>query len=59
MGEGPTLAKHRAAKKDGVAGAPLIRALRYWPSESCIHDFGPPRLKGRKEGGVWNYLYHC
>jgi hypothetical protein len=25
-GEGPTLAKHRAAEKDGIVQAPLIRA---------------------------------
>jgi hypothetical protein len=27
MGEGPTQAKHRAAEHDGIARAPLIRAL--------------------------------
>jgi hypothetical protein len=26
MGEGPTQAKHRAAEKDGIVQAPLIRA---------------------------------
>jgi hypothetical protein len=42
MGAGPTLAKHGVAENDGSARAPLIRALRSRPSESCIHDSGPP-----------------
>jgi hypothetical protein len=59
-GEGPTLAKHRAAEKDGIVQAPLIRARRSRPSESCVRDSGPPPpppLKGRKAGGVRNCLY--
>jgi hypothetical protein len=54
MGEGPTQAKHRAAEKDGSAQAPLIRARRSRPSESCIRDSGPPpplRLKVERQGG--------
>jgi hypothetical protein len=53
-GEGPTLAKHRAAEKDGIARAPLIWALRSRSSKSCAPDSGPPPpppLKGRKVGG--------
>jgi hypothetical protein len=54
-GEGPTQAKHRAAENDGIARAPLIRALRSRPSESCIRDSGPPppplRLKVERQGG--------
>jgi hypothetical protein len=59
-GEGPTLVKHRAAEKDGIARAPLIRALRSRPLGSCAPDSGPPppppSLKGRKAGGVRNCL---
>jgi hypothetical protein len=42
MGEGPTQAKHRAAKNDGITRASLIRALRSRPSKSCLPDSGPP-----------------
>jgi hypothetical protein len=57
-GEGPTQAKHRAAEKDGIVQAPLIRALRSRPSESCVPiPDPPPPLKGRKAGGVRNCLY--
>jgi hypothetical protein len=47
------MAKHRAAGKNVAARAPLIRALRSWPSEaaSTIPDPPPPQLKGRKAGG--------
>jgi hypothetical protein len=41
-GERPTMTKHRAAENDGIARAPLIRALRSRPSESCSPDSGPP-----------------
>jgi hypothetical protein len=59
MGEGPTLAKHRAAEKEGIVQATLIRARRSQPLKSCIRDSGPPPppLKGRKAGGVRNCLY--
>jgi hypothetical protein len=57
-GGGSTTAKHRAAGKTVGARAPLIRALRSWPSEaaSTIPD-PPPQLKGRKAGGVRNDLF--
>jgi hypothetical protein len=53
-GGGPTLVKHRAAERSGTTRAPLIWALRSWPSGSCTWDLGPPPppLKGRKAGGV-------
>jgi hypothetical protein len=41
-GEGPTRVKGRVAERDEAAHEPLIRAPRSWPSESCIHDSGPP-----------------
>jgi hypothetical protein len=41
-GEGPTLVKPRAAEKDGIVRAPLIRALRSRPLGSCAPDSGPP-----------------
>jgi hypothetical protein len=51
-------AKHRAAEKDGSAQAPLIQAHRSRPLKSCIRDSEPPPpLKGRKAGGVQNFLY--
>jgi hypothetical protein len=51
-GGGSTMVKHRSAGKIVAARAPLIRALRSWPSEaaSTIPD-PPPQLKGRKAGG--------
>jgi hypothetical protein len=42
MGEGPTLVKHRAAEKDGIERASLIRALRSRSLGSCAPDSGPP-----------------
>jgi hypothetical protein len=46
------MAKHRAAKKIVAARAPLIRALRSWPSETASTIPDPPlQLKGRKAGG--------
>jgi hypothetical protein len=41
-GAGSTLAKHGVAENDEDAQAPLIRALKSWPSKSCICDSGPP-----------------
>jgi hypothetical protein len=35
-GEGPMLAKHGAAEKDGIVQVPLIWACRSWPLESCV-----------------------
>jgi hypothetical protein len=46
------MAKHRAAKKIVAARAPLIRALRSWPSETASTIPDPPlQLNGRKAGG--------
>jgi hypothetical protein len=51
-GGGPTMAKHRAAERSGTARAPLIRALRSWPSEAALMiPDPPPWLKRRKAGG--------
>jgi hypothetical protein len=52
------MAKHRAAKKIVAARAPLIRALRSWPSETASTIPDPPlQLNGRKAGGVRNDLF--
>jgi hypothetical protein len=53
-GGGSTMAKHRAAEKIVAARAPLIRALRSWPSGECIMDSRTPplRLKVERRGGV-------
>jgi hypothetical protein len=47
------MAKHRSAGKIVAARAPLIRALRSWPSEaaSTIPDPPPLSLKGERRGG--------
>jgi hypothetical protein len=44
MGVGSTLAKHEVAENDEDAQAPLIRALKSWPSKvaSAIPDPPPP-----------------
>jgi hypothetical protein len=50
-GEGPTQAKHGVVGNDGIARVSLIRVLRSQPSESCVRDSGPPRLKVERQGG--------
>jgi hypothetical protein len=46
------MAKHRSAEKIVAARAPLIRALRSWPSEAALMiPDPPPWLKRRKAGG--------
>jgi hypothetical protein len=46
------MAKHRAAEKIVAARAPLIRALRSWPSEAASTIPDPPlSLKGERRGG--------
>jgi hypothetical protein len=48
------LVKNRAAEKDGITRAPLIRVLRSWPLGSCAPDSRPPPplcLKVERQGG--------
>jgi hypothetical protein len=51
--------KHRVAMNIVAARAPLIRALRSWPSETASTIPDPPfGLKGERRGGVQNDLFH-
>jgi hypothetical protein len=53
MGVGSTLDKHEVAENDEDVQAPLIRALKSWPSKvaSAIPDTPPLCLKVERRGG--------